>query len=250
MTREEALAKAIKLLKLSGSPNANEAGLAAQKAQEIMTKFDIQQMELRLDGQAEEPEEEIEDFTYKSALDPVAPGKRNIAGWRINLSSSVARLNNCRIIITTGYGISLVGRPSQVETVRYLFAMIAVQVTEISEREGKGCGKTWRNNFRLGMVHTINTRLWEAKRTAEAELRKAAEPVSEIPNNLALVRVNTAIEKLKERDKQVDDFVEKKYGKAKHQGSNVQGDHSAFAAGRAAGHKVNIGGKARGVLGA
>jgi hypothetical protein len=242
MTRDEALRKVASLLKLANSNNANEAALAAQRAQEIMAKFKLDAALLDA-GALAEPDEPIVDFARKGA--PLHKSARS-SGWRVRLAFFVAKANGCVIYLSTGRGhsaIQIVGRPSDADTVRYLFAYLANETDRLAEREARGCGRTWANNFRLGVVDTIGTKLGEAQKAVNEAAR------SESANNPnALVRVNTAIERVAAKQSAVQQWMDTnmKMGKAKP--SSAQYDGSARAAGQAAGREISVGGRSAGAL--
>ncbi|NDD31669.1 MAG: DUF2786 domain-containing protein [Proteobacteria bacterium] len=242
MNRDEALRKVASLLKLANSNNANEAALAAQRAQEIMAKFQLDSAMLDVDAGAKaEPDEPILDFGKKGAPLDDTGGKKST--WRIRLADHIARANGCRIYLS-GARTQIVGRPSDADTIRYLFAYLTKEVDRLCDREGKGCGTTWRNNFRLGVVDTIAEKLQEARRVVHAQARE------EVRNNpLALMRVNTAIEKIAAKSVGVDLWMKAHMNLRSGRASSSSYDGAARAAGQAAGREINVGGRSAGALG-
>jgi hypothetical protein len=245
MTRDEALRKVASLLKLANSSNANEAALAAQRAQEIMAKFALYSAMLDVDGGSPEPDEPIMDFGRKGA--PLHESTRK-SGWRVRLASVVAKANGCHIYLTTGFGrslIQIVGRPADADTVRYLFAYLANETDRLAEREARGCGRTWANNFRIGVVDTIAAKLVEAQQAVNAAARSEAASAN---NPHALVRVNNAIERVTAKSSAVEVWMKTnmKLGTAK--ASAARYDGSARAAGQAAGREISVGGRSTGAL--
>jgi hypothetical protein len=233
--------KVRKLLRLAESPNANEAAAAAAKAQELIDQHNLSAALLALDAGAAEPDEEIEDFTHKGApLDDQPILHR----WRSYLASTIARANSCRIYMRGGE-IALVGRPSDAETVRYLFGYLAREVDRLCDQDGKGCGRTWRNNYRLGVVDTIARKLREQRDKFEAEQRKLAAA----SGSTALVRVNQALVRVEQRGGDVERWMKKNLKLYARSGSSVRFNSSAREAGRAAGRSIAIN-RSRGALGA
>jgi len=243
MTRDEAMRKVASLLKLANSNNANEAALAAQRAQEIMAKFQLDSAMLDIDAGAKaEPDEPIMDFGRKGA--PLHESARK-SGWRVRLASVVAKANGCRIYLM-GPTIQIVGRPSDSDIVRYLFAYLTNETDRLAERDGRGCGRTWANNFRLGVVDTIAAKLVEAQRAVNEAARSEAANAN---NPHALVRVNTAIAAVAAKSGAVEVWMKTnmKLGTAK--ASSARYDGAARVAGRAAGREINVGGRSAGALG-
>lgn len=257
MTRDEAIQKAIKLLRLSESSNVNEAALAATRAQEILDRFEIDKAALELSGaEPETPDEEIEDFSSKGAYLDDEESSR-YPRWKLSLAGSVARANACQVYLrhvgyhrgtsawksTATHKMGIVGRPSDVEKVRYLFAYLVNETNRLTDRDGKGCGKTWRNNYRLGVVDTLRNALYDsAKRAADS----AREDVG--TNEQALMIVERAIAKREERSKSVAVWMKKNMKLHSIGGSASGYDHGAREQGRRAGREIHIN-SARGALG-
>lgn len=230
MTLQEAIAKATKLIKLSESDNAAEAALAAQRAQEILARYDIDRASLSMDGPSNEPDETIENFTSRSPLDQ---GNARIARWKLMLASKVAKANQCRAY-QSGPTIGIIGRASDVEKVRYLYDMLVREIDRLTERDGKGCGMNYRMEYRIGAVSAIGDKLAEAKAKVATEMR--AENTG-----AALVRVNNALETIAKKDADVDAWVRANM-RFRTKTTYSRPNHSAREAGYAAGKSLNIGG--------
>jgi len=134
MTYEEALQKAVKLLRLSQSSNPNEAALAAGKAQEIIDRYNIESVALDMaSGDKPQPDEPIKDFGF----DPLDAGTKKISTWSWRLFTVISRGNGCKGYLTRnkGGGIAIVGRPSDVQTVRYFYAWLKQEVERLAQRD-------------------------------------------------------------------------------------------------------------------
>lgn len=199
MTREEAIAKAVKLLNLAKSDNVHEATLAAQRAQEILLRFDISMA--MLDEQGTEPQEDVEDFSAKGA--PLDKGERKLARWKTYLAGVIAKANQCQTYLR-GPSIALVGRASNADTVRYMYAALGREVEQLAKKAGKGCGRTWANNYRLGVVDAIRIKLEEMNKKVIEEVRNEANA-----NGMGLVKVDTALATIDRRNKDVTDWMKK-----------------------------------------
>lgn len=229
--------KVRKLLRLAESPNANEAALAAAKAQRLIDEHNLSAQLLALDAAEAVPDEPICDFEDKGA--PLETNRRH-PRWRTQLAGTIARANGCRVYIN-GENIALVGRPSDAETVRYLFAYLTREVERLCEREGAGCGVTWRNNFRLGVVYAIMEKLKEARERFKGEARKQAT------SDMALMRVNSALARVEERGMDVADWIKTNLKLVSRGGSGGSYDPGAVAAGKQAGKSIRIGGAKAGL---
>ncbi len=253
MTLDQALEKALKLLRLAKSPNAHEAALAAAKAQEVIDRYKLDINDIDFDAQETKRDNEpVKDFGYEDPLDETS----YLQAWITKLSFVVSNHNGCRIIYrkvdTMGDGknrgavIKVVGRPSDVQTTRYLYALLRSEVLRLRDEACVGNGRTFKRQFALGVVDTIARKLNEQRSATEQAIR--AENAS---NPLALVRVNKAIAKQSQRLMEVAKFVEE---------SNPQLRSSSYARtqtitgasarqmGRKEGEKVRIT-KASGALG-
>lgn len=233
MTYDEALQKAVKLLRLSQSSNPNEAALAASKAQEIIDRYQIESTALNLDGQA--PDEPIKDFN----ADPLEPG-RKLDSWKWRLFLVIGKANGCKGYLSGRGGIAVVGRPSDVATVRYFFAWLVQEVNRLAERDCRGNGRTYANNYRHGVIDTLGQRLNAQRRETQEQMRKEIELMPEVAQSLALVRLNSAIAQVEKRETQAADWMKANLRLINRSGSGFRGDHSARSAGRVAGHEIRL----------
>jgi uncharacterized protein DUF2786 len=227
----DVLNKVRKLLRLANSPNPNEAALAAAKAQQLIDEHKLSAALLVEETGVDGPDEPIENFARKDA--PLDTGQK-LDRWRIALAGAVSRANACRIY-SMGGNIEIVGRPSDVETVRYLFGYLKSETNQLVERDGKGCGRTWRNNYRLGVVDTIQRKLW-----AEREKFKREATAAVSANTAALVRVNAALARIETKSKEVDTWVKANLKLYSNGRSSARYDGSAREQGRKAGHSIAI----------
>lgn len=229
--------KVRKLLKLAESPNANEAALAAAKAQQLVDEHNLSAALLALDGAEAVPDEPIEDFESKGA--PLETSRRH-PRWRTQLAGTIARANGCRIYIN-GEHIALVGRPSDADTVRYLFSYLAREVERLCAKEGVGCGTSWRNNFRLGVVYAIMEKLREERE------RFAKDARSQASNGTALMRVNTALARVEQRGMDTAAWMKANLKLVSRGGGGHSYDRGALEAGKRAGNSIQIGGAKAGL---
>ena len=129
MSRDSVMKKIANLLKLA-DPNRNpdefEVAAAAAKAQELMDRHNIESIALDMDGEVKTPEEPILNFGQmpEGDLDKVYAVHGR---WPITLASWISKLNGCKIYTSWNRqkfykGIQIIGRPSNAETVRYLYA--------------------------------------------------------------------------------------------------------------------------------
>ena len=198
------LGKVRKLLQLATSSNQHEAAMAAAKAQTLIDENNLADALLQLDGAAEAPEEPIIDFGSREALDDTSPGK--LIRWRTALASRLCQVNGCRLWRDSGV-LHIVGRPSDVSAVRYLYGYLSHEVERLAKVNGSGCGRTWLNNYRLGCVDAINHRLQEQHRKFAADRRNLV-----CGNPQALMRIDNALAKVERKGEEVQRFMEREMG--------------------------------------
>jgi hypothetical protein len=243
MTYDEALSKAVKLLRLSQSSNPNEAALAAGKAQEIIDRYQIESASLNYaqsNGEAK-PDEPIKDFV----ADPLDKGARQVSSWSWRLFLVIAKPNGCKgYRARHGYGeLAVVGRPSDVATVRYLYGYLKSEVNRLAARDCAGNGRSWSDNFRNGVVDTIGQRIAaqhaETRQAIRREIEAGALP--EDQKRLALVRVEKSIASLEQREETVAAWMKANLSLGHGRSYSVRQCHpSAREAGRQAGREVRF----------
>lgn len=225
MTHQEATIKAVKLLRLAQSSNEHEAALAMARAQELIDRHKLEN--LSLDYDTENPPEDIVNFTQ----DPLEQGT-TLSTWKHRLATGLAKNNQCKAY-SNGSKLILLGRPSDVTTVRYLYAWMTREIDRLAEENCKGCGRSFWNNFRIGAVESVRDRLAAQQEATIATVK------AEAGSTLALVRVNNAIAKLDQRMNEVNSFA-KKHLKLRTVTRYSQMDPSARALGRAAGETIPL----------
>lgn len=236
MTLEEAIAKATKLLNLSKSSNANEAALAAQRAQEILARYQIDAASLDNEGGAPMPEEPV------GKGDTLDEGGARLATWKPILAQKIATVNACRVY-TSGASIGIIGRASDVAKVRYMYGFLSGEVERLAKSLGMGHGRAYATSFRMGAVMAIGESLAAAQARVEREMRD-----EHLHNPAALVRIDKALAKLSDREREVDAWVRANM-KLRSSRRSYSSGGGGFGAGYTAGQSVSVGG-ARAALGA
>ena len=248
MTRDEALQKAAKLLRLAESQNPHEAALAAARAQELLDKYELDRAAIELDGGAPEPPEEIVDFGRRGDALTAPDINPNVVGktWPRRLALALARANGCFLYFTSGgkfeHGLNLVGRPSDVAKVRYLFQYLTGEVLRLSRRDCAGSSGSWTRNYQLGVVDEIATQLRRAREAAQDAFRREAAGETR-----ALVKVDQAIAVVSQRRDDAEAFANELHNFKTARSTVMSFQPGARAAGRAAGREIKLGG-ARGAL--
>jgi uncharacterized protein DUF2786 len=246
MTYQEAIDKAIKLLRLSKSSNEHEAALAASRAQEIIDRYKLDISNLDYEKQEDlRDKEPIKDFGYEDPLDDFHGSSSQI--WRVKLSTCVALANECKAVYkqvgSNQIMIRIVGQPSNVSAVRYIYAYFIEEIKRICSDKCAGNSSTFKRSFCLGMVDTIWKKLKEQKEATVTSVQQ-----EHASNPMALVRVNNAIAKSEARSQAVAQFVANQGCSEKHNGSSRTFEGmNARQQGQQAGHQVRMPG-GRGAL--
>lgn len=222
MSDNEIIEKIQKLLKLSESSNVHEAALAAQRAADLMLKYNIEKSVLDFD---QNKKEEIE---YSLFEKNEGSNKNRFQG---DLASAIASFFDAQIL-WRGNDLWLVGSKSDLNATKYLFQAISNQITELCESAwwsiGKWSGvhgKTWKGSFRQGALDEIKKRLVERKKTFKSEFSS---------NSKELVVVN-------EHARDVKAFLASMSIRTLAP-SNKSINAGAYNSGVSAGSSVNIGG--------
>lgn len=160
-TRHDAIIEKIKkLLALSQSPNQEEAERAAEKARELLTKYDLSVDQFE-DIQVEE--KIIKQFLKKPNL------------WRLTIFGTISEFYFCRFIIkqtqysdATVYGFDIIGKSHHITIASSVCEYIEKAIVRISRERCRANAKSkFRESFRYGMAVEICTRLETMKRIRE-----------------------------------------------------------------------------------
>lgn len=152
------------LMRLSSSANENEAAAAFAKAQELLTKHRITMASV---------EDAVSKENAPSITGTVIEQGKRVITWKTNLLHVICKLNGCFDYIWHGtdkVGVNINGFENDVEIVKYMYESISQQIEFLAAkaRELKlGDGKTFYNNYKLGIVSAVNRRLTEANAEAK-----------------------------------------------------------------------------------
>lgn len=151
--KKEIIEKVKKILALAANnPNQNEAIAAALKAQELMAKFNIQEVEIG--------EEVTEDKI--DSLQAVVTGKAQ--KWRLSLAIVIAKNFRCKVYLD-GQDVTFYGYNNDASIAKEVFLTmyaIGVKLSNKEKREARkesGTAKGVRNTFCLGFVNGIKSEL-------------------------------------------------------------------------------------------
>lgn len=182
------------LLSLSkDGANLNESTNAYKLAQKLLIKHNLSMVDISLDKDNNEP--------IITSEAPLYVGKRAIT-WKGRLAHTICEANNCFCYWHLKYEnyhlirkLVVVGRKSDIETVDWLYKTISSQIEIfcVNAILVYGGGKTFANNFKLGAINAVSSRLKEAKQEVE----------SEYIGTKAMVHIDQIQKKLKEKQKEL-----------------------------------------------
>jgi hypothetical protein len=218
--------QALKRLSENEAATPAEAANAAARVQEMMLKHKITEIELGGEG--------VEDVCWFKG-EPLYSAKRE-STWRIALAIGIAKVNGCCCMLgklSNGTRrISLVGRASDVEVVRYLYVYLERTIDRLAKRhlsesfsDCHSAGPMVRGkSFRLGAVNMVTRRLKEQKAFVEKGAAEAGQS-----------RALTIVDK---REAEVETWINK--NAARRTVDVNSGDAQAWSAGVDAARKIAI----------
>ncbi|KKN19844.1 hypothetical protein LCGC14_0941700 [marine sediment metagenome] len=222
---EQILTKVKDLLALSsGNSNLNESASAYKAAQRLLTRHKLNMADVYASAERVVREPIIK------CNEPLYAGKRMIT-WKGSLAKGICDANSCGCYWNNIYTESvwlqhlvLVGRQSDIDTVRYLYTIISAQIEAmcvVAMFQNGGGGKTFSNNFKLGTVNTVAKRLNEA----------VQEIVDEYVNTKAMTIINKDKEDLSGAMSALN---------LRKRTVNSRYSESGYDAGKKAGRRVNL----------
>jgi len=160
MTKEEAIEKARKLMALGSSDNEHEAAMAMQRAQELLSRFEIEMASLGEDTTAGEP--------YKEHGIPAS--KRNMVHWKRIAMGGIAKANGCDIYLHDNK-IVLCGKHSDIEKCRMIYFACIGEIERLGRLLCVGRGKSYANSFKMGAAMAVLKSASDAAKAAKDAMR-------------------------------------------------------------------------------
>ena len=154
MTKEEVIAKVQKLLRLSQSPNENEAALAAAKAKEFLSQYNLTEIDINEEtGKVEF----VKEFSVQILV---------LNEWVDRLSEAVARTYNCRVFVIfankeihgdEGTFLVFMGEEANAKIACYMLAYLIKTVDRLAEDayNEKGLENMWKEMPQDGTWHEV-----------------------------------------------------------------------------------------------
>jgi hypothetical protein len=172
---QRVLERVQKLRALEGSPNVHEAATAAALADKLIQQHKLEEAELeagtgaRAERADEDPDPLLEErraTTWKWRLACGLAAHYDVALYRRSTFGSAEPAMNAAVRQARRgavSGLRMVGRPSDVATLRWMFAWLSTEIEQLASRAAMGRGRRWGNAFRIGAVSTVVTALAHTK---------------------------------------------------------------------------------------
>jgi hypothetical protein len=227
---EKIISKIQKLLALAHSDNEHEAAAAMARAQALMVEYAISEAQLAAKGEGKVEPIEVEAIGLY--------GKK-VPHWEARLANYLAPVFFCSAYYTPGSDVWMVGRKSDREVFKATFLYIRGEILRLSDKawnlkaevfKAVIHGRTWKRGYHEGACATIKERL-------AVELKKL------VTDNAGTAMV------LANRQLAVTEFVNKNMN-LRMTNSKTRVNPSGFSEGKAAGHGLNLNGRASKALGA
>lgn len=232
-----------------------EAQSFADAVQKMLLKYKLEMSDV--DVAAQEKED-------KMTQDWVQPGQGNDiqkkkvrSAWLEHLASAVARAHFCRIMIVPGSNtIYFVGRESDVAVAKYVYISLGAAAYKIADKAygeyyrkmyqagDREAAKGYRAAFLVGYSDRIAERYREEERQyltgAMKQIQADAEKAG-VPREHALVKAQTALQRVKDARSAVDQFMAgMRSGKASYVRGKSSSHSAGYSDGQAAGSRANI----------
>ncbi len=228
-TIDNIIARVQKLRALATTSNEHEAANAASAAAKLIDQHQLSEMDLQVSGEkAAEPVEIIETPLFRTG---------RIMLWQDRLSSAIAEHYGVSIYIKsyplpvdimspqdgrdTDKGLTMVGRPSDAEVVRYMFTWLMPVVVQLTKNNAYGRGMAYSQNYALGVVEGIRTQLMALRQETKRQVQSQAMVL--LDNRLAVSQAYLKTN-LKLRTRK----------------SHLRGNEDAMAQGKKVGEKIQL----------
>ena len=234
-SRSKIIERVKKLLAISTSHvNENEASATYSAAQELISKYQIEEAELNAKT----------NIPLVIVHDMIDSGNKSSILWKERLVGSLTEVNHCDFIIEKNSSLEdgvngssiyfIFGQETNVELIKILFNLISNQI-EYFAKSSTCRGKSEMNSFKLGITTRVGQRLKDSKDKIESEYLKLSSTLTNTSTNTnALVRFEE--DKTKIRSFALDFFKVSKLKKGSDRKINLKKE--AYSAGLQKGDSV------------
>jgi hypothetical protein len=212
--------KVRKLLAMAeGTANPNEADAFSRKAAALIAEHRIRPDQLRATGSGELG---VEEFLL---------GRGAYVRGRLALLQAVAEAHSCMVVFqaqTSGMVAFVAGFRADLDTVGLLYHSLHTQASSRMARERRATAaatQQWRRSFLFGFADEIHTMLADTAREATERLHPSS----------------TALPALRARERQVDEFLRRRFGRVVAARRPKAATPQGFVAGRRAAAAADLG---------
>jgi hypothetical protein len=213
--------KVQKLRRLATSSNVNEAAAAAAAADRLIQEHGLVEAQLAAEGKgdSEQPNEDP---------DALVRWGRRAPAWQLRLAVGLIRHYNCACYReqtyrqSSGHGqqLKIIGRPSDIASVRYMYAWLVVEIDRLAHKH-KGNGRSFISSFRQGAVHGVLSAMREEKERARQQATSAALAIYDNRKGEAEERLKALVPDLRKGRHQRDPSDLQAWAEGRRAGANI-----------------------------
>lgn len=165
---DNVIQKIQKLLALTQNPNEHEAALAAEKAMELVTKYNLDMAQIAVEtGEKGSP---VEHDTF-----PMGERSSIAWSWMVNIGMAVGRACYCKTLFhERRRNLTYIGKPANIVLAKTLYRFLQGQMLIMAESASRAPGQymhrsRFKSSWLLGASEKVNIRLQEKRLQEEAE---------------------------------------------------------------------------------
>ncbi len=217
--KDNIISRIKKLIALSKSDNCEEASSAAQKASDLLLKYNISRKDVE-----KKDFHVVEDFIEE---------KLKVRIWKTILLGAISSLNLCNIVINTDYrekktNLNIVGKEQNVIVTKELYKYLVDTIDRISKSKSNMYNS--KDSFKKGMSVRISERLSLIKKE---RFKSSVETYSNIDRALIVAEYkNASIAN--------NNFIDDNYGNIGIKKTRIKAYESSFNNGLKAGNEINL----------
>lgn len=204
--REKAMETILKCMRLAADPGATEGerDVAQRKAEQVMAKWQIASLELRMKEEKGKPKSGTERVKeqFESMFDPAAD-------WEMMLANGIARTFNSKVIVIDGRSrLHFFGGKDDLEIIDFFFSKLRLEIDSWAE-DAYPRGIRDRRSYAYGMVTRVNQRMDELYRVVQEAMPNDCKELVIVDKALVVQKVNevySSLGKLKHRNVRNDAY--------------------------------------------
>jgi hypothetical protein len=204
--REVAMETILKCMRLAADPGATEGerDVAQRKAEQIMARWQIASLELRMKQDAGKPKSGTERVkeAFESMFDPAAD-------WEMMLANGIAKTFNSKVIVIDGRSrLHFFGSKDDLEIIDFFFTKLRLEIDSWAE-DAYPRGIRDRRSYAYGMTSRVNTRMDELYRVVQEAMPNNCKELILVDKALVAQKVNevySSLGRLKHRSVRNDAY--------------------------------------------